>query len=326
MKFLKKWSYMIMLLLCGVVVIAGTDSLQAVGEPAGKIKQGILALEARITGRGSLPVGSDLVLNNSSGEGKPDEDFIGENTGEKQEEDKVFNGVETESGEPGGEDVQENSPQSETIPEVTYTDPSEVVYQTVEDDYFSDAVFIGDSRTVGMFEYGDLENISTFYASTGMTIYSLLDANIVEVAGQKQKITIEQALGERQFAKIYLMVGINEMGRGDLEGFLEAYAGVVERLKQLQPEAVIYLQSIIRVSEVRSKKGDYIHNEGIHARNEGIAALADNVRVYYLDVNPVLCDINGNLEASYTADGVHLKAKYIPLWKDFLKQHAVVLD
>lgn len=196
------------------------------------------------------------------------------------------------------------------------------VYVAVEDDYFADAVFIGDSRTVGMFEYGGLEEIATFYASKGLTIYELFDVPIVGVPGQKQKITIEEALSSRQFAKIYLMVGINEMGTGTVDTFLAKYREVLERLRDLQPDAVIFVQGIIKVTAKRSNQGDYITNEGIEARNQGLSLLADDVNIYYLDVNPFLCDEAGGMEESYTFDGVHLKAQYIPIWKEFLKVHA----
>ena len=79
----------------------------------------------------------------------------------------------------------------------------------------------------------------------------------------------------------------------------------------------------MKVTTERSNKGDYITNEGIEERNAGIEALADNEKVYYLDVNPLICDETGGMEASYTFDGVHLKAQYISIWKDFLKSHAV---
>ncbi len=200
----------------------------------------------------------------------------------------------------------------------------EVVYQTVEDDYFADAVFIGDSRIVGMYEYGGLEEISTFYASTGLSVHKLFTSAIVPVEGQKKKITIEEALSREQFAKVYLMVGINEMGTGTVESFLEKYAECVAHIRELQPDAMIYLQSIMKVTEERSLQGDYITNEGIDSRNEGIAAIADNENIFYLDVNPTVCDETGAMVAGYTYDGVHLKAQYIALWKDFLKCHAVM--
>lgn len=197
------------------------------------------------------------------------------------------------------------------------------LYQTVEDDYFADAVFIGDSRTVGMFEYGGLEETSTFYASKGLTIYKLFDAKIVGTEGKKKKITIEEALSDRQFSKIYLMVGINEMGTGTVDTFLAKYKEAVEHLQELQPAAIIYIQGIIKVTSERSGEGDYITNEGIEARNQGLELLADGEKVYYLDVNPLICDETGGMVESYTYDGVHLKAQYIPIWKDFLKSHAI---
>lgn len=202
----------------------------------------------------------------------------------------------------------------------------EPVYQTVEDDYFADAVFIGDSRTVGMYEYGGLEDISAFYCSTGLTVYKMFTAQIVETPGQKKKQTVEEALSQRQFSNIYLMIGINEMGTGTVESFTEAYRGCVEHLRELQPDARIYLQGIMKVTSERSAQGDYITNEGIEARNAEIAKLADNVSVFYLDVNPVLCDESGGMTADYTYDGVHLKAQYIALWKDYLKTHVASFD
>ena len=71
--------------------------------------------------------------------------------------------------------------------------PQEVVYHTEDENYFDDAVFSGDSRTVGMYEYGGLEKTSTFYASTGLTVYKMFDSAIVSVPGQKTKFTEEEA-------------------------------------------------------------------------------------------------------------------------------------
>lgn len=207
---------------------------------------------------------------------------------------------------------------------VTTEPDSREMYCTVEDDYFADAVFIGDSRTVGMLEYGGLEEIADFYASTGLTIYKLFDSKIVTVEGQKKKITVEEALSQNSYAKIYIMIGINEMGTGTVESFVAAYQEAVDHLLELQPDAILYIQGIIKVTTERSEQGDYINNEGIEERNEALSQLADNERIFYLDVNPEICDETGGMEASYTFDGVHLKAQYIDIWKTYLKEHAIV--
>ena len=66
-----------------------------------------------------------------------------------------------------------------------YTDPGKIPmtteydYQKVKKDYFDDAVFIGDSRIVGMNDYSGLTNAS-FFAKTGLTVYNLLDEEFVK--------------------------------------------------------------------------------------------------------------------------------------------------
>lgn len=200
----------------------------------------------------------------------------------------------------------------------------EIVYKTVEDDYFADAVFIGDSRTVGMHDYGGLEEITTFYASKGLTVYTMFTSEIVSVPGQKNKITVEEALQNNTFAKIYLMIGINEMGTGTVDTFMKKYEEMVTHLRELQPDAVIYLQGIMKVTKERSEKAQFnITNEGIDERNERIAQLADNDKIFYLDVNPLVCDETGGMIEDYTYDGAHLKGKHIVIWKQFLKEHVV---
>ena len=90
----------------------------------------------------------------------------------------------------------------------------------VDDSYFDDAVFIGDSRTVGLHDYGGLDH-SDFYATVGMNIYDLWKDAFCEVNGKK--VTLEEALRAKQYKKVYFQIGINEMGRGTLDGFMDEY-------------------------------------------------------------------------------------------------------
>lgn len=310
-QWIRKLSFPISLLLMGVLFFTWTDNWQVYTDPLRELyNRGVqLAAGARM-GQASEPGQQDGTV---SGDTVPEgtEDPAGESRTSAAGETSADTQTETMT----TEEPQPTEPSEEL--------PKEVVYHTVDDSYFDDAVFIGDSRTVGMYEYGGLEETSTFYASTGLTIYKMFDSKIVAVPGQKKKITVEEALSERQFAKIYLMIGINEMGTGTVESFMKAYGEAVQHLQQLQPDAVIYLQAIMKVTTERSEQGDYITNEGIEARNEEIAKLADDEKIYYLDVNPLICDETGGMVASYTYDGVHLKAQYIPIWLDFLKEHAV---
>lgn len=310
-QWIRKLSFPISLLLMGVLFFTWTDNWQVYTDPLRELyNRGVQLAGGARMGHTSEPGQQDGTV---SGDTVPEgtEDPTGESRTPAAGETSADTQTETMT-------TEEPQP-TESSEEL----PKEVVYHTVDDSYFDDAVFIGDSRTVGMYEYGGLEETSTFYASTGLTIYKMFDSKIVAVPGQKKKITVEEALSEKQFAKIYLMIGINEMGTGTVESFMKAYGEAVQHLQQLQPDAVIYLQAIMKVTTERSGQGDYITNEGIEARNEEIAKLADDEKIYYLDVNPLICDETGGMVASYTYDGVHLKAQYIPIWLDFLKEHAV---
>ena len=313
-------------LLAGIVFFTWTDNWQMYTEPLQEAyTEGVQLADSLTEGKWlQLPEGQS----DGTGSGyAPGEMMTAEDTGvsgmtQTSSEDTVQSSAAGEEAGMSGAAADAQTPDP-AAPDASEETPQEVVYHTVDDSYFDDAVFIGDSRTVGMYEYGGLEETSTFYASTGLTIYKMFDSAIVSVPGQKKKITVEEALSEKQFAKIYLMIGINEMGTGTVESFMKAYGEAVQHLRELQPDAVIYLQAIMKVTTERSEQGDYITNEGIEARNEEIAKLADDRKIFFLDVNPDICDETGGMVASYTYDGVHLKAQYIPIWLNFLKEHAV---
>lgn len=305
MRWWKKWSFVIILGVTGILYFAADESLTEMTrwesmDPAGEEKP---EEEWQLLESEEQPLSEGI----QGSETSPEEEIL---TGEAASEPEEPEGM-PESGDDGAESIPEEP---------------EIRIGRVEDDYFSDALFLGDSRTVGMYEYGELEDIATFYASKGLTIYKLFDAQIVELPGQKEKITVEEALQHQSFRKIYIMVGINEMGRGTVESFAETYGEAVAHLQELQPEAVIYIQAILKVTTARSDQGDYINNEGIEARNEALSQLADGKKVFYLDPNQAVCDEDGGMVQEYTFDGVHLKAKYIGLWKEFLKDNAVLLD
>ncbi|MBR1391085.1 MAG: acylhydrolase [Lachnospiraceae bacterium] len=200
--------------------------------------------------------------------------------------------------------------------------PEEQSYEFTEvtREYFDDALFIGDSRTVGLKDYSGWDN-ATYYASVGLTIYDLFTEPVAERNGRK--ITIEQALSEEQFGKIYLMVGINEMGTGTIDTFMTAYEEAVQHLRELQPDALIFLEGIMYVKQSRSDRDQIFNNPAIQARNDRIAALANNRDIFYIDVNEVMLDETGNLNPEYTYDEVHLLGKYYYVWTDFLLQHGV---
>ena len=193
----------------------------------------------------------------------------------------------------------------------------------VSDEYFDDAVFIGDSRVVSLYEYSDWKE-ATYYCSSGMTLGGVFKDPTGRWKDGNWKVNIADALQQKQYKKVYIMLGINDMGVGDLDYFMNHYTDMVNQIHEWQPDAIIYIMSIMNVSAERNAQGDYINNEAIRVRNERLKELDNGRDTFYLDINSVVCDENGCLNAEYTFDGVHLYAQYVPLWTDYLKTHAIV--
>lgn len=210
-----------------------------------------------------------------------------------------------------------------------YSDPgkipltTKIKYSKVKNSYFKDAVFIGDSRTVGLRDYSGLEN-TTYFAKTGLTIYNMLDEPFITDPVTNNKVTISYMMQHNTYQKIYLCIGINELGTGGTERFQQEYWKVLKKLRKWQPEAIIYVQSILPVSASQNAKDAVINNTNIRDKNVAIAQLTDGIHIIYLNINEVFEDENHNLRQEYTFDNVHLYAQYYSQWIDYLKKHAVV--
>lgn len=196
-------------------------------------------------------------------------------------------------------------------------------FSKVDADYLSDAVFIGDSRTDTLKLYAGWDN-ATYYVKTGTNIWSVMDAEVAEDPESGKNISIDEALQKQKFGKVYIMLGVNELGTGTAETFYKQFKDVVARIQELQPDAVIFVESIIHVSASKDAEGTDINNKEIDVRNKWLRKLADNKTIFFLDANEVLDDKNGALTEEYTFDGVHLKADQLKPWKNFLLKHGVV--
>lgn len=192
------------------------------------------------------------------------------------------------------------------------TPAASVTFVQADPSYFSDALFIGDSRTVGISEYGTLSN-ADFFCSVGLAAGRINEETI-------DGMTFDDKIKSKQYGKVYVMLGINEVGN-DFEYTYTAYRAIVEKIKANQPNAVIYVQANLHVSV--SAQTDYITNEAINYLNSRIASLADNKKVFYIDINPVYDDESGNLTEAYTSDGVHPLAAYYKQWCEWLCMNTV---
>lgn len=240
--------------------------------------------------------------------GESDHTINIEETPAQDSADTSKNTVDSDSGQP-----QSPSAESETEKEFT----------TVTHDYLDGALFIGDSRTAVLYEYANWEK-THFFVEYGLSVWDVMDKKLAVDETTGAKLTVREALKENHYDKIYLMLGINELGRGTAESFCAQYQRVVDEIRALQPDAILFVQSIMHVTEKKDREGTYINNAEINARNEKLKTLADNIHIFWIDENEVF-DVEGSgaLNPDYTWDGVHLQAKYISIWEEFLLSHGI---
>ena len=207
-----------------------------------------------------------------------------------------------------------------------YKDPGRIAhstdypYVTVDDSYFEDAVFIGDSRTQGLMLYGNMKT-ATFYCKQSLFVHNFLTE--VYAATPSGTMTVPEALRLYKFKKVYIMIGINSMGLSTQGDFRDYYAEIVDTVRALQPNAVIFVNGIMNVTTSYSNGAPTINNINIRDKNVLISEFANGRDIFYLDMNEALCGEDGGLVPAYTWDGVHLYPDYYQVWKDFLYSHGL---
>lgn len=186
-------------------------------------------------------------------------------------------------------------------------------------EYFDDALFIGDSRTVGLSDYGDLGNAEVF-ADNGMSVYKIWKTDVTLKSGDKSKL--EDVLKKKPYGKIYIMLGINELGY-DFDQTVETYTEFIEDVHRMQPSAIIYIEGNMHVTKEKGAGSKFFNNERINEFNAATRKLADNSTIFYIDANEYFDDAEGNLAKEYTGDGTHIYAKHYAEWVDWILTKAV---
>ena len=132
----------------------------------------------------------------------------------------------------------------------------DIKFEKVDKSYFDDALFIGDSRTEGISEYGGLDN-ATFFADTGSNIYDIYDTS---VSVNNKNVKIEQLLSTNKYGKIYVMMGINELGYNldrtakKYEEFINFIKGKQKKLKTVL-SCIFFYTFFLEIKPKRRSKG-----------------------------------------------------------------------
>ena len=190
--------------------------------------------------------------------------------------------------------------------------------EAVDDSYFADAVFVGDSRTEGLKMYSGLDS-SQFFSSVGMDVDKVFTDQVVSLNGQL--LTVAQALEQASYSKVYIMLGMNELGWVYESVFADNYARIIDTIRESHPDATIYVQSILPVSQWKDGSNDIYTNANVVRLQKALVAMCEEKGVNYVNVAEGIQDEQGYLPSEATQDGVHLTPEYCQRWMDYLKTH-----
>lgn len=190
----------------------------------------------------------------------------------------------------------------------------------VDDSYFSDAVFMGDSRTEGFALFSGLSTMTT-YASRGLNVSTVFTDATIDLNGTM--VTAIDALKSTSFSKLYIMFGLNEASWPYSDVFIDEYGDIIDEARAVNPNAVIYIQSILPVTKSCSDSSESFNKTNIDKLNGMLKQLAADKQVYYIDCEKAVADADGYLPEDSSTDGIHFGVPECEAWLEYLKTHTV---
>lgn len=188
------------------------------------------------------------------------------------------------------------------------------------DGYMNRCVFLGDSRTVAMVNYG-LINDDAALAQIGISHPSFKSNTFVNNAGKEY--TLKTYLASHQAPVIYIALGVNGINDPSEEHYKSTFEDLIDNVMDLSPNSNIVLMSIGPVND----NGPYkktVQNSWIVKYNDFLLNTAKNKHLFYLDISEILTGSDGQVKSEYNGgDGLHYSSSGCKAIFDYIVEHPV---
>lgn len=213
---------------------------------------------------------------------------------------------------PMTEPAETREPATEAVIEETQPVETEPPVIEVEESWFDDALFIGDSRMVGLQRHGRLGE-ADYFCAIGMSYFNLKDFHCKDTSFY-WGTNLDYLLKTRTYGKVYIALGMNGSGNSlDMTGVI--VDETIQKIREYQPDAKIILHAIIGVGPTKEASAWYFENDILYAINEVYASKADGETVFYIDPNDWMTDEEGHLLSDYCdEDQCHLTVYGYESW------------
>jgi lysophospholipase L1-like esterase len=124
----------------------------------------------------------------------------------------------------------------------------------------------------------------------------------------------------RKPAKVFLMIGINDLGRGvSPDSVVKNILLINDYILQESPSTKVFIESILPVNASFGKFAGQV-SKGVQVlrSNELLKAVESKHRFEYIDLHSNFVDAQGLLDAKYTNDGLHLTGAGYQHWRHLI--------
>lgn len=125
-------------------------------------------------------------------------------------------------------------------------------------------------------------------------------------------------------AKIFLLIGINDLSRGTSSDTIIHRIGMIfSKIRQESPKTKLYLQSILPVTDYYKMFGGHTaHWQKIKRMNDELKVLANRCNATYVDLySHFVEEETGKMNTDFTNDGLHLIGKGYMKWIEIVKPY-----
>ncbi len=189
-------------------------------------------------------------------------------------------------------------------------------------DFFDDAVFIGDSITLGLRNFNYQNNWLGDATILCQGSYSVAHAvnNTMYLSFRGEDMTPQKALAACGAQKVFILLGMNDIALHGVDKSLENWGILVDNIRGACPDIAIYIQSGTPIY-TPGQKGS-LNNERMDEYNGRLKTFAEENGCIYLDVATAMKDDTNGMAAEYTSDAyVHLTEAACRLWVEQLKNY-----
>lgn len=198
--------------------------------------------------------------------------------------------------------IETEPPTEETTEETTaeiVTSATEIVKTPQKEDFsqeefFDDAVFVGDVFVSGLDVYQHLRSSKLVY-NEGWTTG--------KASGSVNEIVAKNA------NKVFIQLGLNDLNNGkSAEKVYDSYKELVDEIKKGLPSAQIYVISVFPISTgFEAKESTTVTNDGIAELNEKLSGMEG---VTFLNVSASISNSDGSLITDLSSNGYNITNSY----------------